>query len=76
MDSTIMVALISCAGSAFGVIAGVIGANKLTEYRLKALEDAVDEMDKKIDKFTDMSVRLSVVETRLTDIERSGHEKS
>lgn len=71
MDSTIIVALISCAGSALGVIAGVIGANKLTEYRLKALEETVADLDKKIDKFTDMSVRLSVVETRLTDIERS-----
>lgn len=70
MNNEIMVALISFAGSALGVLAGVIGANKLTEFRLDKIESKVDELDKKIDNFTDLSVRLSVIETRLNDIER------
>ena len=70
MNSEIFVALISFAGSALGVLAGVIGANKLTEFRLDKIEGKVDELDKKIDAFTDISVRLSVIETRVNDIER------
>lgn len=74
MNSEIFVALISFAGSALGVLAGVIGANKLTEFRLDKIENKVDELDKKIDTFTDVSIRLSVVETRLAEIERSDHK--
>lgn len=70
MSSEIMIALISFAGSALGVLAGVIGANKLTEFRLDKIEGKVDELDKKFDAFTDISVRLSVIETRVNDIER------
>lgn len=70
MSSDIFIALISFAGSALGVLAGVIGANKLTEFRLDKIENKVDELDKKIDTFTDLSIRLSVIETRLSDIER------
>ena len=33
MSSDIIVALVSFAGSSLGVLAGVIGANKLTEFR-------------------------------------------
>ena len=72
MNSEIFVALISFAGSALGVLAGVIGANKLTEFRLDKIERKVDELDNKIDNFTDLSVRLSVIETRLNDIGKRG----
>lgn len=70
MNADITVALISFAGSALGVLAGVIGANKLTEFRLDKIERKVDELDKKIDNVTDLSIRLSVIETRLNDRER------
>ena len=66
----IVIALISLAGSALGVIAGVIGANKLTEFRLDQIEHKVDDLDKKIDTMTDLSVRMSIIETRLADIEK------
>lgn len=66
----IVIALISLAGSALGVIAGVIGANKLTEFRLDKIEQKVDDLDKKIDTITDLSVRMSIIETRLADIEK------
>ena len=76
MSSDIFIALISFAGSSLGVVAGVIGANKLTEFRLDKIESKVDELDKKIDTFTDLSIRLSVIETRLSDIERGEkHER-
>ena len=69
MPSEIIVSLISMAGSALGVIAGVIGSSKLTEYRLSNIESKVEELDKKIDAFTDISVKLAVIEQRLKDLE-------
>lgn len=70
MSSDIIVALVSFAGSALGVLAGVIGANKLTEFRLDKIENKVDELDKKIDNFTDLNTRMAILETRLTEVER------
>ena len=70
MNNDIMVALISLAGSALGVIAGIIGANKLTDFRLDKIEKKVDELDKKIDNFTNLSERMAVIETRLAELER------
>lgn len=70
MSSDIMVALISLAGSALGVIAGIIGANKLTDFRLDKIEKKVDELDKKIDNFTNLSERIAVIETRIAELER------
>lgn len=69
MPSEVLVALISMAGSALGVIAGVIGSSKLTEYRLSNIESKVEELDKKIDAFTDISVKLAVIEQRLKELE-------
>lgn len=69
MPNEVLVALISMAGSALGVIAGVIGSSKLTEYRLSNIESKVEELDKKIDAFTDISVKLAVIEQRLKDLE-------
>lgn len=76
MDSTILVALISFAGSALGVLAGVIGANKLTEFRLSSIEAKVDDLDKKMDSIADNSIcdisnRLVAIETRIDILERS-----
>lgn len=70
MSNDIMVALISLAGSALGVIAGIIGANKLTDFRLDKIEKKVDELDKKIDNFTNLSERIAVIETRIAELER------
>ena len=70
MSNDIMVALISLAGSALGVIAGIIGANKLTDFRLDKIEKKVDELDKKIDNFTNLSERIAVIETRIIELER------
>ena len=69
MPNEVLVALISMAGSALGVIAGVIGSSKLTEYRLSNIESKVEDLDKKIDAFTDISVKLAVIEQRLKDLE-------
>lgn len=75
MDASITGALISFAGSALGVLAGVIGANKLTEFRLSNIEAKVDDLDKKMDSIADNSIcdlsnRLVAIETRIDILER------
>lgn len=75
MDASITVALISFAGSALGVLAGVIGSSKLTDYRLNSIEAKVDELDKKMDGIADNSIcdlsnRLVAIETRIDLLER------
>lgn len=69
MATEVIVALVSLAGSALGVVAGVIGSNKLTDFRLSSIETKVNELDKKIDNFTDVSVQLAVFDQRIKELE-------
>lgn len=69
MPIEIAVALISLIGSALGVVAGMIGSNKLTDFRLSSIESKVNELDKKIDTLTDVSVQLAVLDQRIKDLE-------
>ena len=41
MDSTIFIALLSFAGTLVGTLGGILASTKLTEWRLKSLEDQV-----------------------------------
>lgn len=41
MDSELMVALISLAGTALGTLGGILAANRLTNYRIAQLEKKV-----------------------------------
>ena len=75
MSDAIITALTSLAGSALGVMAGVIGSSKLTEFRLSNIENKVDELDKKMDSMADNSIcdlsnRLIAIETRIDILER------
>ena len=75
MSDAIITALTSLAGSALGVMAGVIGSSKLTEFRLSNIESKVDELDKKMDSMADNSIcdlsnRLVAIETRIDILER------
>ena len=76
MSDAIITALTSLAGSALGVMAGVIGSSKLTEFRLSNIENKVDELDKKMDSMADNSIcdlsnRLIAIETRIDILERT-----
>lgn len=55
MEPEIVVALLSMCGTAIGSIAGVMTANKLTNYRISQLE-------KKVEKHNNLCDRMIVVE--------------
>ena len=60
MDSTIIVALVSFAGTVIGTIGGIIATNKLVTYRLEQLE-------KKVDLHNNAVERLFVVEGKMLE---------
>ena len=59
MNSDIIVALLSCIGTAAGTITGIIVSNRLSIYR-------IDQLEKKLDKYAnnvdEMRERLVVAE--------------
>ena len=50
MDSTVVVALISLAGTLIGSLLGIIATAKLTTYRIEQLEKKVDKHNQVIDR--------------------------
>ena len=60
MDSTVMVAIISFAGTLIGTAGGIIASGKLTQYRLEQLE-------KKVDSHTNATAKIPVIEEKIAD---------
>jgi branched-subunit amino acid permease len=58
MDTEIIVAVLALIGTAVGSLAGIITANKLTNYR-------ISELEKKVDKHNNVIERITVVERDL-----------
>jgi hypothetical protein len=63
MNSTIIVALISFAGTAIGTLGGFVASGKLTAYRLEQLE-------KKMDAHSSVASRVPVIEEKIKTINR------
>lgn len=58
MTDTIIVALLSLAGTLLGSLAGIIASSKLTNYRIEQLE-------KKVDKHNGFGQRIPVIEEQI-----------
>lgn len=61
MDSAVLVAIISFAGTLLGTAGGIIASGKLTEYRLAQLE-------KKVDAHSSATSRIPVIEEKIRSI--------
>lgn len=77
MPSEIIVALLSMAGTAIGSIAGVMAANKLTNYRIEQLEKKVDKHNTVIERTFKLEEaqavlqeQIKVANHRIEDLER------
>lgn len=55
MSDTIIIAILSLCGTCFGSIAGIMTANRLTNYR-------IGELEKKVDKHNNVIERVVVLE--------------
>ena len=60
MDSTIVVALLSLAGTLIGSFTGILAANKLTNYRIEQLEKKVEKHNNVIERMYEIEKRIAV----------------
>lgn len=68
MDTSVLVALITLAGSALGTFAGIAVNSKLTSYRIEQLEKKVDKHNKVIERTTELEAWKESVTDELRDI--------
>ena len=62
MNSTVIVALISFAGTLLGTAGGIFASSKLTDYRLSQLE-------KKMESYSALTTRLPVIEEKIKNFD-------
>ena len=60
---SILVALLSCIGTAAGAITGIIVSNRLSTFRIEQLEKKIDKYASNVDEIRE---RLAVVERDIT----------
>lgn len=77
MTETIIVALISLAGTLGGTFGGILVSNKLTNYRIEQLEKKVEKHNSVIERTYKLEQELAVLdnrekvsEHRIDDLER------
>ena len=69
-DATI-VAVLSLAGTCIGSIAGIIASNKLTDFRLRKLEDKVDRHNHLVERMCKVEDRAMSNTHRLDNLEKN-----
>lgn len=70
MDNTIIVALISFAGTILGSLCGILAANKLTNYRIQELEEKVDKHNTVIERTYKLEGRMTEAEHDIRDLKK------
>lgn len=68
MDPTIIVALITAAGSISGAVFGVLAGHSLTKHRIGQLEHKVEELGTLIEKTIRLEGRVNELEHDIRDI--------
>lgn len=70
METEVITALIALLGSALGTFTGIAVNSKLTNYRLKRLEDEVREHNNFARRMPVIEEQIKVANHRITDLER------
>lgn len=65
MTSEIIVGLLSLTGTCVGTLAGILTSQKLTNYRLKELENKVGKHNNLIDRMYKVESRVSLIEDEM-----------
>ena len=68
MDDTIVAALIGLAGSGVGAFGGVMASARLTQYRLKKLEEKVQAHNNLIERTYRLEGRMTEAEHDIRDM--------
>lgn len=69
MTETIIVALISLAGTLIGSLGGIVVSSKMTNYRIEQLEKKVDKHNNFAEKIPIINVQIENINHRLDELE-------
>lgn len=69
MDTAIIVALISFAGTALGTFGGIMASTQLIKYRLEKLEQKVDKHNHFAERMPVVEEKIAVINHRIDDLE-------
>ena len=75
MSDTVIVAVISLAGSLFGTFAGTFSGMKIISYRIEQLEKKVDKHNNFAERVPILEEHMKVANHRIDDLEKSAITK-
>lgn len=64
METEIMIAILSLAGTLFGSLAGILTANRLSNYRIGKLEEKVNKHNSLIERTFRIEQNIAVLDNR------------
>lgn len=70
MDNEIIVSLIALLGTLGGSLGGILVSGKLTNYRLKQLEEKVAEHNSYASRMPVVEEQIKVINHRVSDLEK------
>jgi len=70
IEPTVLVALLSLAGTLIGTLGGILVSSKLTNFRLEQLENKVDKHNNFAEKIPVLQEQIRGLSDRLEDLER------
>lgn len=65
MDNTVLIALLSFAGTMLGTLGGIVTSGKLTNYRIEQLEKKVEKHNKVVERVYVLEREKAVFEEEL-----------
>ena len=68
MTAEVLLALLSLLGTAIGSIAGIMAANKLTNYRISKLEEKVNKHNNLVERMTIAEQSVKSAHKRIDEI--------
>ena len=68
MSETIIVALLSLAGTILGTFGGILTASKLTNYRIEQLEKKVEKHNHVIERVYELEKQEAVIDEEIKNI--------
>lgn len=70
MSNEIIVAAVAFLGTTIGTAGGIIASSKLTNYRIKKLEEKVDKHNAIIERTFVLEEKVKVANHRIEDLEK------